>query len=336
MSFDFSEPMTGFEQGDVTVSNGSVTAFSGSGRSYTATIAPAGAGTVTVDVAAHVAMDATGNPNMPAKRFSVRAEPASPNAPPVITDPGDKTYEQGEAITAFGITATDADSDPLTVTLSGLPSGLSYANDQVQGTVAADVAAKIYTVTISADDGVNEAVTATFTITVTPPAPPAVTIADASAGEGDPITFTVTLDKAVSGGLTVTPSFTDGTAEKGTDYSENTAALTFTGTAGETQSFTVETVEDEVTEEDETFTVSLTVSGTSATVTATDTATGTRPEKDPSKPLSRLKSPGSQYPAKSMNRGLVVGLGLRLLPGGVVLEIRSDENQHPHLLADPL
>ena len=308
MSFDFSEPMTGFEQGDVTVSNGSVTAFSGSGRSYTATIAPAGAGTVTVDVAAHVAMDATGNPNMPAKRFSVRAEPASPNAPPVITDPGDKTYEQGEAITAFGITATDADSDPLTVTLSGLPSGLSYANDQVQGTVAADVAAKIYTVTI----------------------------ADASAGEGDPITFTVTLDKAVSGGLTVTPSFTDGTAEKGTDYSENTAALTFTGTAGETQSFTVETVEDEVTEEDETFTVSLTVSGTSATVTATDTATGTRPEKDPSKPLSRLKSPGSQYPAKSMNRGLVVGLGLRLLPGGVVLEIRSDENQHPHLLADPL
>ena len=38
----------------------------------------------------------------------------------------------------------------------------------------------------------------------------AVTIADASADEGETITFTVTLDKAVAGGLKVTPSFTDG------------------------------------------------------------------------------------------------------------------------------
>ena len=59
----------------------------------------------------------------------------------------------------------------------------------------------------------------------------AVTIDNASANEGDTITFTVTLDKAVQGGLTVTPSFTDGTATSGTDYTENTAALTFAGTA---------------------------------------------------------------------------------------------------------
>ncbi|MYC82380.1 MAG: hypothetical protein F4X19_09855, partial [Acidobacteria bacterium] len=103
----------------------------------------------------------------------------------------------------------------------------------------------------------------------------AVTIADASANEGDAITFVVTLDKAVSGGLTVTPSYTDGTATSGTDYTENTAALTFTGTAGETQSFTVATTEDTDVEADETFTVSLAVSGTTAKVTATDTATGT-------------------------------------------------------------
>ena len=38
----------------------------------------------------------------------------------------------------------------------------------------------------------------------------AVTINNASADEGDDITFTVTLDKAVQGGLKVTPSFTDG------------------------------------------------------------------------------------------------------------------------------
>ena len=101
-----------------------------------------------------------------------------------------------------------------------------------------------------------------------------VTIADASAVEGESLTFKVTLDKAVQGGLTVTPSFTDGTATKGTDYTENTAALSFTGIAGEQQTFTVATTQDEVIEGDETFTVSLTVSNAPDSVTA-GTATGT-------------------------------------------------------------
>ena len=79
--------------------------------------------------------------------------------------------------------------------------------------------------------------------------------------EGDSLTFTVTLDQAVSGGLTVTPSFTDGTATNGTDYTGNTAGITFAGTAGETKTFTVATTEDTDAEGDETFTVGLTVSG---------------------------------------------------------------------------
>ena len=200
--------------------------------------------------------------------------PVVTNAPPVITAPGDKTYGQGETVTAFGITVNDADGDDVTVRVTGLPTGLSYASDQVSGTVAADAAVQGYTVTISADDGVNAAVTETFTITVTASVP-AVTIGDASAEEGEAITFTVTLDGAVSGGFTVTPSFADGTATEGTDYTENTAGLSFAGTAGETQTFTVATAEDADEEPDETFTVRLSVSGTEEAVTATDTATGT-------------------------------------------------------------
>ena len=131
--------------------------------------------------------------------------------------------------------------------------------------------------------GASETITATDTATGTirnDDIAPALTIDDASAAEGDEIAFTVTLDKAVSGGLTVTPSFTDGTATKGTDYIENTAALTFAGTAGETQTFTVATRPEWLVEPDETFTVSLTVSGTTATITATDTATGTIQDDD--------------------------------------------------------
>ena len=104
---------------------------------------------------------------------------------------------------------------------------------------------------------------------------PTVTIADASAVEGEALTFSVTLSQAVQGGLTVTPGFTDVTATKGTDYTENTEALGFTGTLGETQTFTVATIEDAVVEEDETFTVSLEVSGVPKGVTVGDAATGT-------------------------------------------------------------
>ena len=131
--------------------------------------------------------------------------------------------------------------------------------------------------------------TATGTITNDDGAVPAVTIEDASAAEGDSITFTVTLDKAVSGGLKVTPAFSDGTATEGTDYTENTTALTFTGTAGETQTFTVATTEDADAELDETFTVDLTVSGTQAPVTATDTATGTITNDDGTVPAVTIE-----------------------------------------------
>ena len=133
----------------------------------------------------------------------------------------------------------------------------------VSGATANVIAADTATGTIIDDDGSSQYGSAT------------VTIADASADEGDSISFTVTLDKAVTGGLTVTPDFTDGTATEGSDYTPNTAALTFAGTAGETQTFTVATIEDKVAEDDETFTVSLAVSATSASVTASDTATGT-------------------------------------------------------------
>ena len=109
-------------------------------------------------------------------------DPPAPNNPPVITDPGNKTYAQGETITALGITVTDADADDtVTVTVSGLPSGLSYSSPagQVSGTVASDAAAQAYTVTVTASDGVNAGVTLDFTITVLPPvisnAPPVIT-----------------------------------------------------------------------------------------------------------------------------------------------------------------
>ena len=70
VTITYSQSVTGFEQGDVTVGNVTVTSFSGSGDSYTATITPASSGTVTVDVTARVARDAAANGNTAANRLS--------------------------------------------------------------------------------------------------------------------------------------------------------------------------------------------------------------------------------------------------------------------------
>ena len=133
-----------------------------------ATAAPQAHGvTISADDGVNAAVQATFTITIAETETEQPAESDPPNAAPVITAPGDKTYEQGETIAAFAITVSDADGDPVTVTLSGLPSGLTYANGQVQGTVSASAAAQAYGVTIRAEDGVNTAVEATFTITVT-------------------------------------------------------------------------------------------------------------------------------------------------------------------------
>ena len=71
-------------------------------------------------------------------------------------------------------------------------------------------------------------------------------------------TFTVTLNADVDAGFTVDATTADGTASAGIDYTAlTTTPLTFVGTAGETQTVTVQVVGDTLVEVDETFFVDL-------------------------------------------------------------------------------
>ena len=115
--------------------------------------------------------------------------------------------------------------------------------------------------------------------------PANITVEDVSTSEGSGLTFTVTLDIAVPSAFTVNVSLTDVTATGGAtplvnpeDYDNVVAALNFAGIAGETQQFTVETLDDAVLEGAETFTVSL--NAISPWVTDTDTGTGTITDND--------------------------------------------------------
>ena len=85
-----------------------------------------------------------------------------------------------------------------------------------------------------------------------------VSVEAAEADEGDAVSFVVRLSGEVSSDVEVSYATSDGTAGS-TDYTA-VSATTLTFTAGQTEkTVTVATTEDDLTEADETFTVSLTV-----------------------------------------------------------------------------
>lgn len=71
-TFTFSEDVTGFDQADVSLTNGTLSNFASSNaKVYTATITPTSDGVVTIDVNADVATDTAGNGNNAANQFSI-------------------------------------------------------------------------------------------------------------------------------------------------------------------------------------------------------------------------------------------------------------------------
>ena len=72
----FSESVTGFVAGDVTVSNGTISGFTGSGASYAFNVTPTTPGTATtVNIAAGIARDLAGNGNSAATQLSITYQP---------------------------------------------------------------------------------------------------------------------------------------------------------------------------------------------------------------------------------------------------------------------
>ena len=85
---------------------------------------------------------------------------------------------------------------------------------------------------------------------------PSVSVADASANEGDSVEFTVSLSAASGQQVTVDYATTGGTAESGIDFTAASATLTFEA-GDETKTVSVATVDDTAEEDDETFTLTL-------------------------------------------------------------------------------
>ena len=104
---------------------------------------------------------------------------------------------------------------------------------------------------------------------------PLLSIADATAEEGDPVEFVVTLSGAHNQQVTVDWDTSDGTAEVTYDYAYDTSSGTLGFAPGETEkTISVNTFEDIIPEPDEAFTLTLS-NPVQATLPTPATATGT-------------------------------------------------------------
>lgn len=133
----FSESVTGFASGDVSVAGGAVSNFAGSGASYSFDLSATGDGTITVDIPAGVAQDAAGNDNAAAPQFSILSDQTAPGLTitgiPETFLPGDVfsvVFSFPEAVTGF-------EASDVTVT-GGKLSGFSGSGASYNATVTPD------------------------------------------------------------------------------------------------------------------------------------------------------------------------------------------------------
>ena len=161
VTITFSESVTGFVAGDITLTGATATGtLTGSGTTYTVTITPTSTGTLTIQVPADVAQDTAGNDNTASQTHTVQVDPTQPTVS-ISVPSGEQTgefmvtVEFSEAVNGFvqneltftttgtaGATITNwtgQDGDTA-YTATVLPSGTGNLVFNVAANVATDTA----------------------------------------------------------------------------------------------------------------------------------------------------------------------------------------------------
>ena len=215
VTFTFSESVTGFISSDVVVTNGTLGSFTGSGLVYNANVTPSGQGTVTVSVAANVAINAATNGNTAAVNLTRVFDSVSPTlaitssaTDPTKTSPIPVTFTFNESVTGFvsgdvvvtnGTLGTFAGSGSV-YTANVTPTG--------QGTVTVSVAANV------ASDAATNGNTAAVNLTrVFDNILPTLTITSSATDptKTSPISVTFTFNESVTGFVSGDVVVTNGT-----------------------------------------------------------------------------------------------------------------------------
>jgi hypothetical protein len=224
ITMTFSAPVTGFVEGDIVVTGGTLSNFSGSGTTYTANVLPTSVGTLTISIAAGVATGAYSNANTATSVTVSVAAAASPTC--TITAPSTGTVGTSFSITmTFSASVTGFVAGDVAVT-GGTLSGFSGSGTIYTATV---LPASAGTLTISIAAGVatgaysnaNAAASATVTIAAVP-SPTCIITAPSTGTAGTSFTIVMTFSASVAGftasDVTVTDGTLSGFSGSGTTY----------------------------------------------------------------------------------------------------------------------
>ena len=202
-TFTFSESVTGFAVGDITLNNASASNFTAiSATVYTALITPITDGAVMVDVAANVAQDAASNGNTAATQFNLTADLINPtvNITSTAADPIDgaftTTFTFSEGVTGFvigDITLNNASASNFTAISATVYTAL--ITPTTDGAVTVDVATNV-----AQDAAINGNTAATqFSITADLTSPTVTITSSAANPINGAFLTTVTFNEAVTG-----------------------------------------------------------------------------------------------------------------------------------------
>ena len=238
VTITFSEAVTGFEQEDMQVSNGSVTGFSGSGKTYEAEITPSESGAVTVEVGADVAEDGAGNGNQAAAPLVIEADLTGPEVE-ITSEASGPVGDAFEVTITFSWEVTGFEQSDLQVTngtVTGFSgSGKTYVAEitpSESGAVTVEVGADV------AEDGAGDGnqSAAPLVIEADLTRPEVEITSEATAPVGGAFDVTITFSEAVTGFEQSEITVTNGTV---TDFSGSGTSYTAEITPSESGEVTV-------------------------------------------------------------------------------------------------
>ncbi len=150
VGIEFSESVTGFEVGDLTITNGSASDFQGSGSSYLVTITPEEAGTIILNVVEGAAEDGAGNANVASNTLSVTFDGTPDTTAPTVSLSTANTSVSGvfDVSIAFSESVTGLELSDISV-INGTAAGLTGSGSNYAVTVSP---ASVGTVTVSIDN----------------------------------------------------------------------------------------------------------------------------------------------------------------------------------------
>ncbi|MFM7097570.1 MAG: beta strand repeat-containing protein, partial [Gemmataceae bacterium] len=231
LTFNLSEPSTDFTSADVTIAGGTLSAFTGSGTSYSATFTPATNSTTpaSINVQANTFTDAAGNNNSPASQLSITIDTVIPNL--VITSDKSSLKSGETANLTFTLSESSTDFSSTDVTVAGgslsafTGSGTSYSATFTPATNSTTPATiNVLANTFTDGAGNNNSAASQLSITIDTVIPTVVITSDKAslkAGETANLTFTLSESSTdfASADVTIAGGSLSAFTGSGTSYS---------------------------------------------------------------------------------------------------------------------